>query len=111
MGGLALEQAADMGDQARAKREQAQRARRLAQGLTMKADRDRLLNYAAELEQQANRLERQPGVERPEASPMKPASQAVPFEQHQHHHHQQQQQQQQEDQAGPGDPTDSKPKS
>ena len=44
-------------EQAAATRDLARRARRLAQGLTPDADRARLLQYAEELEEQANRLE------------------------------------------------------
>ena len=48
-------------EQAAATRDLARRARRLAQGLTPDADRARLLQYAEELDEQANRLEAEAG--------------------------------------------------
>ncbi len=44
-------------DSVRALRVQAERARRLALGLAVGPDRDRLLEHARELEEQANKLE------------------------------------------------------
>ena len=46
--------------QVKAKREAAARARRLAVELTMPADRDRVLAFAADLEAQADALRRAP---------------------------------------------------
>ena len=50
--------------QAAAWRELAERARRLATGLLDGPDRDRLLNYSAELEQKAAELEDGDGISR-----------------------------------------------
>jgi hypothetical protein len=48
----------DVRDRLLRTRDLARRARRLANGLTLDADRDRLLRHAAELEAQAAELER-----------------------------------------------------
>jgi hypothetical protein len=50
---------ASIGEQAKAKREQAARARRWAQTLSPYADRERLLRHAEALEKEASELERQ----------------------------------------------------
>jgi hypothetical protein len=55
-------------EQAAATRDLARRARRLAQALTLDADRARLLQYAEELEEQAARLESE-GGRRPNTRP------------------------------------------
>jgi hypothetical protein len=78
-------------EQAAATRDLARRARRLAQALTLDADRVRLLQYAEELEEQANRLE---------AAGREPQTQVQ---------QQQMQEQQQESSDAPDPPTD-KPK-
>ena len=72
--------------QAAATRDLARRAKRLAQALTLGADRARLLQYAEELEEQANRLESEGG------------GQSAQFEQ------QQVQEQQQESSDAPDSP-------
>jgi hypothetical protein len=80
-------------EQAAATRDLARRARRLLHALTLEADRARLLQYAEELEEQADRLEAEGAVpqtqvqqqqtqqqqqqdssEAPDAPPKKPSS-------------------------------------
>jgi hypothetical protein len=78
-------------EQATSTRDLARRARRLAQALTVDADRVRLLQYAEELEEQAERLESAGG------------------EPHRQVQQQQMQQQQQEASDAPDSPPD-KPK-
>jgi len=51
-------------DSVRALRVQAERARRLALGLAVGPDRDRLLEHARELEEQANKLEQPENTKR-----------------------------------------------
>jgi hypothetical protein len=80
-------------------RELARRARRLAEGLTLEADRNRLLRHAEELETQAADLERT-------FEPVAPVPQ-VPEAQVQV----QQQQQQQQAEAPQAEQTEDKPKS
>jgi hypothetical protein len=75
-------------DQAAATRDLARRGRHLAQALPQGPDRSRLLQYAEDLEEQANRLE---------AEGSKPGTQV-------------QQQQMQQQQQGPSDTLDSPPK-
>lgn len=75
---------------AKERREMAARARRLVQGLIFDVDRERLLEYADELERQADALERQ-------RDHQKSAASAVPrpdVGREQRHHSQEQQQQQ-----------------
>jgi hypothetical protein len=75
---------------AQEKRGVARRARRLAQTQVLEGDRQRLMEFAAELESQAEAIERaMPGVSLP---PM-----ALPEGQHQQVQHQQVQQQQSAD--------------
>lgn len=84
---------------AKAKRKDAARARRLAAALALDADRQRLLDYADELEREAEALERQ--VDHRGA-----AGSAVPQPDAGHGQHpqqQQHQQQQQQSEASPGD--------
>ena len=56
--------------QIKAKREAAARARRLSAQLSLPADRDRLLVFAAELEDQANVLERGQSAPPPQVTQM-----------------------------------------
>jgi hypothetical protein len=88
-------------DQLLRTRELARRARRLAEGLSLEADRERLLRHAAELDSQAADLARtfDPVV----PLPMAPEGQ-VQVQQ------QQQQQQQQQAEAPQADQPDEKPK-
>ena len=58
-----MPQTADVPEQLRAIRDLARRARRLAPGLSVDADRQRLLKHAEELEQQATELEQQTGIQ------------------------------------------------
>ena len=61
--------------QALAKRDLANRARRLAEGLLSDGDRSRLLCHASDLEAEASELERQATV--PDAIPPMPGQQVV----------------------------------
>lgn len=81
----------------------AKRARRLAATLSTQADRNRLLKYAVELDQEADELERLAAGG--ESDPL-----STPHDASQVQQVQQQQQQQQESQST-GDASDPKPKS
>jgi hypothetical protein len=85
---------------AEGKRDVAARARKVAQTLVLDADRDRLLHYANELDEEAEELDRQAG---PQASPSASiAGRGIV--------RQQQREQQQESKASPDDePQPSKP--
>ena len=82
---------------AREKRETAARVRRLAQGLSLNADHERLMRQAREIEVEAETLERQADPGTP------PAGHHAPPVQQQ----QVQQQQQHETEAQPSDPKES----
>ena len=89
----------DIGEHAKAKRDLAARARRLAKGLLLKADRARLERHAEELERQATELERQAATAN---VPVTPSRTVV--------HVQQQEQQQQGSVVKATDLKDEKPK-
>jgi hypothetical protein len=84
---------------AREKRDTAARARRLAQSLSLNDDHFRLMQYVAEIEKEAEALERQ-AAEGGSASPP-PAPRGMPMQQQQV-----QQQQQHEAEPKPADPKD-----
>jgi hypothetical protein len=52
-----MSSASDLLSQARQKREQAERARRLGRGVTATADQARFADYAQQLDEEAERLE------------------------------------------------------
>ena len=83
------------GEQVRLLRESARRARRLAMTFSVDADREKLLKYSEELDQQAMAIEQQTGVELPPPPPIVQV---------------QVQQQQQHETGPPADPEESKPK-
>jgi hypothetical protein len=58
-GSFAMSRATELLDQAEACRDLAARARRLAKGLSLIAERDRVNNYATALDRQAGELEKQ----------------------------------------------------
>jgi hypothetical protein len=89
-------------EQVGATRDLARRARRLAQSLNSDADRNRLLRYAEELEQQANEIEQQA------THPSRPVVAPKAVEQHQQD--QQLQQQQHGTGSADADPVPQKPR-
>ena len=89
----------ELQQRARAKRDEATRARRWAREMTAEADRDKLLRHSVELEAEAAELDRQAmapatQVQPPGHSATQPVQQV-------------QQQQPQQQQQGPEDPGDS----
>jgi hypothetical protein len=71
---------------ARDQREMAARVRRLARGLSLNADHDRMMRQADELEVEATHLERQAAAESPSpAGPPAPQVQQTQVQQQQQH--------------------------
>ena len=91
---------------AREKRETAARIRRLAQGLSLNADHERLMQQATEIEEEARQLERQVAEGDPTARPPVPRGMPMQTQQVQQ---QQQQQQQAEGNSGEKPPKEAPP--